>query len=1325
MNPANALGIILTVGLPAVGQEPTVFEVEELAGGAPVQDVPAALDGSALVLSAGASLELAVPIPAGIARITIAVMAVGDEPAVLETLVEGEVGGQHFVPAGVWGDIGIGVESGEAGAEADIRLTAARGAVALDRVAVEKLEETHETLPLLSPGTLHRETPLVADGEAAATLLLPCMEEYRAVAEQFARRFTEATGVELPTIEESEATEEDLASDTCIMVGNLATGPLSLRLYARRLIYSDGAFPGDGGHELRTVHDPWGAGTNVVYLGGSDPEGCRAAAEALLDRLEPADGLTLPVIVDWQSEKTSFGPLTDEQIANIVQDLEDYLHSFSGAYQYKSAAGRPSSYARAYYLGGGETQAKAYAALVRVLKDYYEDTPGVDPPTFTLETIVAGLDQIEECEALSDEDRLMAEEWVRQIVEDSMDYWEMRDPIAREKAGIQAPTWNHQTHPAVGIAFAAEYFNAHFDLPAVDWWKRVVDNLFAGQETAYKPLEDSANYQWITMVHTMKWALISGDMDIFENGTIARTCELAIACHDNFGHEATFGDPWIEFGSNARTLMRIASLYYDDPRFRWLAQRLDANAGTEAVLGYYNWTGPTEEPREHVGLTTFILDPAVHERYLQGNAAGSDVPAERSLDKAVFRSGFTEQDSYLMLDGISAGIHDHDDANAIIRYTDNGRLWLCDMDYIRATPKWHNSILLSRDGQTTAVPGLSELVAEADFGNAGVVQARAPGYAWTDWTRSIFWDDEFFVVMDDVKALESGSFRATCVWRTLGDTSIEGNRLDVEQDGEFFHITNVDGSRLSLRETWDRGHGNDRGYYSAYPHAGKMTQVLHQDQQAHLEPGESIRFVNLFEAGGEAQPRMSLRIIAPDVVALFRDGEFHSVIGLGPWEHGEARIDAAMFAIDGGGGAFADLGEVDVPGLQRTGQGEDSVIQAPDEPGDRDRFLAWVESVAAAAQNPPAPVHLERPEFPRELEVAWRAELPSDVRCTDVWGISAPAQIAAGTDGGETVLLSADGDVLWTREAQGMVRAVRFIDIDGDGQPELLSGADDAKLRAYTLAGELLWEVEIQRYHGRSGSVASICAAQLDDDPAHEVVIGSDNWHHYGFDGDGTELWRTNTTHASTVCDAGDIDGDGYDEVLAGSEYYGSKVLDQDGHIMASVGGGPNWPACLVTDLDGDATAEVLFGADDAVIRARGGDNEELWEANVGGSVTAIIGLSPTDAGAVVAASSEAGSVYGFDGAGAMLWRTELPEQVSDLVTLNTQLAAACDDGTVYLLGADGGILGGYRPAVVDDADAPVRIPFPGALSAGDLHGAGSAVIVAAWGAELLALAVD
>ncbi|MFW5868277.1 MAG: hypothetical protein ACOCX2_10705, partial [Armatimonadota bacterium] len=234
-------GIILSALVATGAAAQTVHEIETLPGCPAAQELAAALDGTAVVLEDGASLEIEVPIEAGTSRIAITVMAIGDAPAALESVVEGEAEGRHFVPAGAWGYAAIGVESGEVGREADLRLTASGGAVALDQVTVEQLEEARETLPLVSAGELHRDTPLIAGGEPAATLLLPRMDEYRAVAEQFAADFEAKMGVALPTLDEADATDEQLAETTAIMVGNLATGPRSLQLYARKLIYADGA----------------------------------------------------------------------------------------------------------------------------------------------------------------------------------------------------------------------------------------------------------------------------------------------------------------------------------------------------------------------------------------------------------------------------------------------------------------------------------------------------------------------------------------------------------------------------------------------------------------------------------------------------------------------------------------------------------------------------------------------------------------------------------------------------------------------------------------------------------------------------------------------------------------------------------------------------------------------------------------------------------------------------------------------------------------------------------------------------------------------------
>jgi len=649
------------------------------------------------------------------------------------------------------------------------------------------------------------------------------------------------------------------------------------------------------------------------------------------------------------------------------------------------------------------------------------------------------------------------------------------------------------------------------------------------------------------------------------------------------------------------------------------------------------------------------------------------------------------------------------------------------MDYIRAAPKWHNSIMIARDGETQTQPPLCELTCEANLGEMAMVQSRLPGYAWTDWTRNIFWRaEDFFVVIDELAALEDGDFLTQCIWRTLGEESLEGRRRTVEQEGERFVIVNADGSRPIMRERWDRGHDQDRGYYAKYEHADKITKSLYQVKSARQEAGEVRRYVNLFYTeSGEGRRELDVRVL-DDGRVVVTGGEAPAILGLGPWETADARIDAKMFLLSADRLCLADVTSAQAPGLEVTAnEPSDVAIQLPSGEVtqaaeqsattkvqvDAAQVRGWLGKLVEGAREPPQPPPPARPELPGQMELLWEADLGSPVTCTDFWGVSAPAQIAVGLEDGRTVLVDADGDIQWERPAEAMVRCVSFCDLDGDARPEVVSGADDAKVRAFSLAGDLLWELEIQRFHGRSGSVATVFPADLDGDGDDEIIAGSDNFHHYGIDGRGKELWRTGTTHASTVGDAGDLDGDGKDEVLAGSEYYGSSILDDNGKRIGGVSGGPNWTAALALDVTGDGTAEALFGGDHALLAVRDATGTAIWDANLGAAVTDIVGLAPNAGGAVVVASSEAFAVYAFDGEGKLVWRCDLPEQVSGLATLNVAVAAACDDGTVYLIAADGTIVAGYRE------DAPPRH-----LSAGDLRGAGSPAIIAAYGSRLVAL---
>ena len=73
-----------------------------------------------------------------------------------------------------------------------------------------------------------------------------------------------------------------------------------------------------------------------------------------------------------------------------------------------------------------------------------------------------------------------------------------------------------------------------------------------------------------------------------------------------------------------------------------------------------------------------------------------NVPWEQTFDKISFRTRFEPDSQYLLLDGISCGAHGHSDANCLIRFTDNDRVWLVD-DFIHGGPVPHRPQRGGRD----------------------------------------------------------------------------------------------------------------------------------------------------------------------------------------------------------------------------------------------------------------------------------------------------------------------------------------------------------------------------------------------------------------------------------------------------------------------------------------------------------------------------------------------------------------------------------------------------------------------------------------------------
>ncbi|MDT8305753.1 MAG: AAA family ATPase [Anaerolineae bacterium] len=103
-----------------------------------------------------------------------------------------------------------------------------------------------------------------------------------------------------------------------------------------------------------------------------------------------------------------------------------------------------------------------------------------------------------------------------------------------------------------------------------------------------------------------------------------------------------------------------------------------------------------------------------------------------------------------------------------------------------------------------------------------------------------------------------------------------------------------------------------------------------------------------------------------------------------------------------------------------------------------------------------------------------------------------PPDPESGEPTGETwiELWQASGRVAWTEPQRiaGTVTALAAGDLDGNGASEVVAGSDDGRLRAFSLDGDILWEI------GLGGAIQHLLVVDRDDDGLDELVaVTADN----------------------------------------------------------------------------------------------------------------------------------------------------------------------------------------------------------------------------------------
>lgn len=600
---------------------------------------------------------------------------------------------------------------------------------------------------------LHLKTDLVREGQPTCALVAPASGEYGQQARRLQQCIEELTGVQVSIVTDDSPAAAVPLTGNLILLGHRSTNRAIGKLYDLFYTMLDLRYPGPGGYEVRTLHNPFGNGHNVVFVGGSDLDGVNAATDAFVAQLRSAASVRTGA-----ADSLSVGNLMEVKLGRgltVPTELRDAqvweASAGSGSVGYFGWNSLSKRLAL-YYMTGDEFHAREFLRLAfpdaQVLQELTEideerienkNDPIAGPYHYNGYLMILLWDLVEESPVFSNEERLrVTNAFSRQLF----------DPGGYQPGGVYNLT---ETPPCVGDRHAmwaaiqlfclCRYFETYYPNPLSAAGLRSAKLFFSPLHQHAWVRGEGASLPWVCtgVEPVLTYMLLSGDRQPVANGvlhTILRNWETLIS-----GRQPD----WALHYASLACLHKAAYLAQDS---RWILYRQRTGQEVDLFrLGQSYWPEdslPAASPNDLVGRWSVncLTKEAWRDRK-------NGLPLEHSFLFASCRSATDASGDFALLVGLNDYGRTPYYAAALVELRLAGRTLL---------QGYRNQVFTTAKG--LAKPHLSRDAAlrQAEVtGDTALAVTEVPCAGWCRWRRILALRTGRFVVFADELTLEENT----------------------------------------------------------------------------------------------------------------------------------------------------------------------------------------------------------------------------------------------------------------------------------------------------------------------------------------------------------------------------------------------------------------------------------------------------------------------------------------------------------------------------------------------------------------------------------------